>query len=206
MVAVIDPLSGVVSMVDTLLTRLDAREARLKERMDVLDALIDLLHVLRAWLDAAAQTDEALSFWLKTPQSPEARELLRIARVGQGVHMEEAHSTFKPEPRSRKDVRPAKASLSDVLYAYAPEFEADFARVLGERKEVLASLERERPGLVKRWAAALAPGVASPNRKEAVGADLRAFRQATSNLHRITRQLADFIRTRFDPKDVTVRS
>jgi hypothetical protein len=206
MVAVIDPLSGVVSMVDTLLTRLDAREAKLKERMDVLDALIDLLHVLRAWLEAAAQTDEALSFWLKTPQSPEARELLRIARVAQGVHMEEAHSTFRPPPRSRKDVRPAKASLSDLLYVYAPEFEAEFAKVLGERKKVLASLERDRPGFVKRWAAALAPGAASPYAKEAAKVDLRAFRQATSNLHRITRQLADFIATRFEPKDVRVRS
>lgn len=79
MVAVIDPLSGVVSMVDTVLTRLETREQKLKERMDVLDALIDLLHVLRAWADAAAHTDAALSSWLKTKRSPEAEMILRGA-------------------------------------------------------------------------------------------------------------------------------
>jgi hypothetical protein len=191
-------------MVDTLLTRLDAREAKLKERKDVLDALIDLLHVLRAWSDAAAQTDEALAYWLKAPTSPEARKLLMAARVKQGAFVEEAQATFKPLPRTRREVRPARANLSDVLYAYLPEFEAEFAKVLDERTKVLVSLEWDRPGFVKRWAAVLARGAASSSTNQAAQVDLRAAQSTTSNLWRITRQLADFIATRFDPMYATI--
>jgi hypothetical protein len=210
MVAVIDPLSGVVSMVDTVLTRLEAREQKLKERMDVLDALIDLLHVLRAWADAAAHTDAALSSWLKTKRSPEAERKLRGAVIAQHHPAQDAQWRFRPqrqsrkdESQSRKDVGPARASLSDVLYVYAPELEAEFAKVLAERNEVLASFERERPGFLRRWAGALAP---SDRTAEAAYIDLQEVRQTTSNLQRATRQLAEFIATHFDPKDVSIHS
>jgi hypothetical protein len=204
MVAVIDPLSGVVSMVDTVLTRLETREQKLKERMDVLDALIDLLHVLRAWADAAAHTDAALSSWLKTKRSPEAEKILRGAIERQYHPAMDAQWRFRPQRQSRKDesqtrkhVGPARASLSDVLYAYAPEFEAEFAKVLAERNEVLASFERKRPGLLRRW-------FGSPYTAEAAYIDRQKFERTTSNLRRATRQLADFIATHFDPKDVSI--
>jgi hypothetical protein len=94
--------------------------------------------------------------------------------------------------------------VSDVLYTYVPEFEAEFAKVLGEREEILDSLSRVRPGLLRRGLARL--GIGSPYTKAAAELDLRAAQQATMNLSNATRQLADFIASHFDPSDMTVRS
>ena len=196
MVAVIDPLSGVVSMVDTLLTRLDAREAKLKERTDVADALIDLMHVMRAWAVAASETDRALQYWLKDPKSRRAAKAAWRAGRLQRHPAQRAKSLFIPE---------AKTGLSDVLFTYVPEFEAEFSKVLDERESVLRSLEWHRPGLLRRWLA-FVPSVESPYTKQAAEVDLRAARQATSNLHRTAQQLADFITAHFEPREMTVRT
>jgi hypothetical protein len=74
-VAVIDPISGLVNMVDTVLSRIDEREEKLKERLDVRDALLDLLHLVRAWADAAKATNEAFADWLSGTQ-PELEEFV----------------------------------------------------------------------------------------------------------------------------------
>lgn len=80
----IDPLSGVVSMVDTVLTRLDAQKAAdeesLRERVDVRDALLDLLRLLRLWTAAADETTSLLAEWVerrKYDPSAQPRYLVR---------------------------------------------------------------------------------------------------------------------------------
>jgi hypothetical protein len=92
-VAIIDPLSGVVSMVDTVLDRLDARKAArkasLSERVEIRHALLDLLHLLRLWTATAEKTTLVLAHWVEGGKPnfaiPSVESQL-ISNVGGGMY------------------------------------------------------------------------------------------------------------------------
>jgi hypothetical protein len=159
MAGVIDPVSGVVSIVDTVLTRIDAREAKLKERTDVRDALLDLLHAIRTWARAAARTNELIAQLIVSEQRPPDRTFeinlteASMRNIDAGLDVAALHGTpalatpgsrplrgKRGRPRSTAASPPAKAAsprstaaMSDVLFAYAPELEAFFEEIISFR-------------------------------------------------------------------------
>src|SRR5215212_9300704 len=55
-----------VEWVGVLLQRIDQKEKKLKKRIDVKDALMDLFHLVRAWERLAERTNQSLLEWIKS--------------------------------------------------------------------------------------------------------------------------------------------
>ena len=130
-----------------------AREdAKLRERLDLRDALLDLLHLLRQWQRCAemtnylalllideGQTDADSLDAVLADQQETADDVLRMFGWSDASPRSKARAR-DPHPDRRGD-RAAKASASDVLFVYAPELEEGLRRAMLERRGVVASLE-----------------------------------------------------------------
>ena len=63
-----------VSTVGILLQRISDRERNIEKRIDVKDALMDLLHIVRKWERLAKQTNKALLEWVDNEKKAEEFE------------------------------------------------------------------------------------------------------------------------------------
>jgi hypothetical protein len=226
-VAIIDPISGFVTMVDTVLTRIDAREDRLKERLDIRDALLDLLHLVREWARAAKATNEVFAAWASGTQPElEADVKGRIGRtdrpvpswdeatlkqgvIAKAVSRKLGAPTVGGEETTEK--RP-RATASDLIFTYAPELEAFFEETLEERLKLVegarGSLESPRPGFFLRSALALVyPTREIPPMRDpaAESSQLAALEHSRENLDELARRLAAFIAANFGLEGSGVR-
>lgn len=131
----------VVTAIGILLERISAKEKKLEQRIDVKDALMDLLHLVRAWERLAERTNQLLLEWIskeKTEDELSYREQLREASMGQGLlaadvasHMglSEDYFAYSNQPSTPSE----RSTLADLFHVYAPDLESDVRRVLDIR-------------------------------------------------------------------------
>lgn len=157
----ISPISDLVGAADKVVERLDAhakeRHERLRERADLRDAVLDLLHLMREWERAAQITTLRLRKLLAS-ESKENRRELRFAIDSQReaaryvfrslgdrgglevVEIELDEITLEPTGRrSSRRIQPT-ASISDVLFVYVPEVEQQIRDATSARAEWLRML------------------------------------------------------------------
>jgi hypothetical protein len=82
-----------VSTVGILLQRIFDRERNIEKRIDVKDALMDLLHIVRKWERLAKQTNKALLEWVdndKIAEEFEYRQRLRELGRLQSLEVQDA--------------------------------------------------------------------------------------------------------------------
>lgn len=208
MTAFIDPVSGVVSIVDTVITRVEAHKKELAERNDVRDALLDLLHLLREWSTAALATNQALARWVEERGGSATGLALGRAMFQFDVVQDVARRFGKPGTVELPDRRRAQATLSDLFFAYAPDLEEGFAQVAERRLELLEDAQADLRAAgadrsaLRRVVAAVFPGAAL--RHNEIDVDLDALNTSAHELDRLARRVADFIRQNFKPGDLTV--
>ena len=121
-----------VSTVGILLQRISDRQRNIEKRIDVKDALMDLLHIVRKWERLAKQTNKALLEWVdneKTAEEFEYRQRLRELGRLQSLEVQDAVNAldlteeYPPIYATQYSKHPEKATVVDLFHVYAPDLE-----------------------------------------------------------------------------------
>jgi hypothetical protein len=222
MVAWVGVLIGAIGV---LFDRIERREDRLQQRTDLLKPLLELYHRVSEWERFAKATNSKLSAWFhaRTPEesSATASQVLFAAHaqhsraVDSGWWLEVDVDTDETiEHRDELEFR-------DLIGIYAPDLEDQFRRVMSLRVGQLRRLqefvnepdpaeldyyllEREKKEELKLHLALLEwtddPDPYPVRVNEQL---LRDFEHSANQLSELRREIASFIKTHWDPKDIT---
>jgi hypothetical protein len=202
-------IAGIV----VLFNRIERREDRLQQRTDLLKPLLELYHRVSEWERFAKATNSKLATWFhartQEESSTAASQFLhaigdqQIEAVASGRAMGvdvDAGETI--EHRNELELR-------DLIAIYAPDLEDQFRQVIVLRVEQLRRLqefvneldptreEGELNSALRLW-------TDYPLRPVEINEQvLRDFERSGNQLSDLRREIASFIETHWDPKDVT---
>jgi hypothetical protein len=210
MVEFIGAVGTVVSVTDTLLDRIDKREENLRERTDVRDALVDLLHVLREWWRCAFMVNYLLEEWIEAGKPADFERL----EGGMGLQWNIAESVLGASGyatwvgRFDTSTRSPQATISDVLFVYAPDLERDFRTAVTTRMTDIERLRRElearaTPSVMQRALRRVTQN-SEASIEDLEVADLARFRQSEELLEGMSQKLAAFIAEKFGISELSV--
>jgi hypothetical protein len=190
----------VVSVVGALLQRLDQRKLQSKEREGVQNGLLELLRNLRAWVQGARRTNEAVENVARGNEehSEEAWDLVRQVTMKQSFSMKQTLESFERERNT---------SALEVLFVYEPRLEEALAGAVDKRRLEIELLQdadqlatdadyrdhtrKDLPGHEKRLALTTER--------------LERLRDSADLLEQAANQLAAFLKTHFEPRDFAVK-
>jgi hypothetical protein len=163
-----------VSAVGILLQRISDKEKKLDQRIDVKDALMDLLHLVRGWESLAERTNQLLLEWIskeKTEDELLYRKQLREAASIQAAsaadiasHMGLSEDYFAYQKQT--STLPERSTLADLFHVYAPDLESDVRKVLDIRltqlQILIEGLDQGEISDIQQAVNALTPEVERP--------------------------------------------
>jgi hypothetical protein len=202
-----------IAGIGVLFNRIERREDRLQQRTDLLKPLLELYHRVSEWERFAKATNSKLATWFhartQEESSTAASQFLhaigdqQIEAVASGRAMGvdvDAGETI--EHRNELELR-------DLIAIYAPDLEDQFRQVIVLRVEQLRRLqefvneldptreEGELNSALRLW-------TDYPLRPVEINEQvLRDFERSGNQLSDLRREIASFIETHWDPKDVT---
>ena len=130
-----------VSAVGILLQRISDKEKKLEQRIDVKDALMDLLHLVREWERLAERTNQSLLEWISKEKTEdellyrqELRETAQMqigsaAGIASFMGLSEDYFAYQKQTSTH----PERSTLADLFHVYAPDLESDVRKVLDIR-------------------------------------------------------------------------
>jgi hypothetical protein len=202
-----------IAGIGVLFNRIERREDRLQQRTGLLKPLLELYHRVSEWERFAKATNSKLATWFhartQEESSTAASQFLhaigdqQIEAVASGRAMGvdvDAGETI--EHRNELELR-------DLIAIYAPDLEDQFRQVIVLRVEQLRRLqefvneldptreEGELNSALRLW-------TDYPLRPVEINEQvLRDFERSGNQLSDLRREIASFIETHWDPKDVT---
>jgi len=202
-----------IAGIGVLFNRIERREDRLQQRTDLLKPLLELYHRVSEWERFAKATNSKLATWFhartQEESSTAASQFLhaigdqQIEAVASGRAMGvdvDAGETI--EHRNELELR-------DLIAIYAPDLEDQFRQVIVLGVEQLRRLqefvneldptreEGELNSALRLW-------TDYPLRPVEINEQvLRDFERSGNQLSDLRREIASFIETHWDPKDVT---
>jgi hypothetical protein len=204
-----------IAGIGVLFARIERREDRLQQRTDLLTPLLELYHLVREWERFAKVTNSKLAAWVHATTPEQRSTAARSAAEATGtqkviIHDIATDTGFNLTPRDTVEYRD-KLGLSDLIAIYASDLEDQFRHVMRWRVEQLQSLQEfvntrtpmssaDDLADIFDWAWT---GRSHHEFFEADEQDLRDFERSGEQLSELRREIASFIQTHWDPKDVT---
>jgi hypothetical protein len=209
-------VGALIAAIGVLFDRIDRREDRLQQRTDLLKPLLELYHLVSEWERFAKTTNSKLAAWFHAgtdeERSAAAREVV-YAMAPQRIHAVDSGRTIglNVDPSLIIEERD-ESELRDLIAIYAPDLEDQFRQVIRLRvgqlrrlqEELINELDPVRAGddvkllyALQEWADKNFWFVEFDKQT------LRDFERSANQLSELRREIASFIKTHWDPKDVT---
>jgi hypothetical protein len=216
-------VASFLSAVGILLQRIDRREDRLEQRTDLLEPLLELYHRVGKWIAFAEVTNDALRKYRRAATRDErfqaAQEALGAAIAQADVGATAVVHVGFPEAGRHEAEHEDRLTFRDLLTIYAPDLEEHFRQVVEVRMEQLEALRRQakRVAMSRNVSSqqsamdmqdVLTYWVDNPDilGKDTISEkDLEDFERSKDLLIETQRELASYIRDRWDIKDINLR-
>jgi hypothetical protein len=211
-----------VSAVGVVLQRISDKEKKLKQRTDVKDALMELLHHVRAWERFAERTNQALLEWIskeKTEDERLYREALRhatirqSARAGSVIHSMGLSEDYPPIYETQPSGPPKISTIADLFHVYAPDLEVNVRKVLDTRllqlQILIEGLDQGGVEDIHEAVTTLEPEVEKERwiPYDHVSEELaRRYEHSAKLLKELSEALTSYIRQHWDVREITLDS